>query len=150
MTPMVDHVFVTLEQDDSGYPPWDEEAIPAVSGPDEHSFVLTASPTFVRGLSLGDVVHGVPVGDRWYIDDVIEWRGHSTVRVILFKDEHHDTLLAYGSKHHVTISHTPIQGLFSIDIPPESSFTALKRELVAGSKQGWWDYDEGAVAANHE
>jgi len=74
-----DRVFVTLKRDKSGYPPWDEEEIWA-SKLGSDTFRLEASPTFVRGLSYRDIVHAVPVGDRWYVDSVVASGGHSTLR----------------------------------------------------------------------
>jgi hypothetical protein len=144
-----DRVFVTLKQDAKGYPPWDEEEIWAIPA-GENQFQLDASPTFARGLSHRDIVHVVPVGERWYIDRVVKANGHSTIRVILFKDDWHDALTELGNRHGLAVDHTELQGLFAIDVPPEGPFRELVRDLEDGQRRGWWDYEEGAVSAQHE
>jgi len=144
-----DRVFVTLERVDSRYPPWDEEEIWATPLGGE-TFRLAASPTFARGLSHGDIVHVAPFDDRWYIDSVVESGGHSTVRVILFKDHAHDQLLEIGRRHRCDVDHTEIQGLFAIDVPPSSSFQDLRRALSAGRSAGLWDIAEGNISAGHD
>jgi len=144
-----DRVFVTLKRDESGYPPWDEEAIWAVKlGP--NSFRLDASPTFVRGLSHRDVVHVVPVGDRWYVDSVIGSGGHSTLRVILFKDEAHDRLLDVGRQTGCDVDHTEIPALFAIDVPStKETIEDLLALLADGRADGVWDYEEANLADGH-
>lgn len=150
MTPVLDdRVFVTLERDEKGYPPWDEEEIWALPAGDEQ-FQLDACPTFARGLSHRDVVHVVPVGDRWYIDRVVRYGGHSTVRVVLFDDRWHDSLMRLGDRLGLEVDHTEIGGLFAIDVPPEGPFRQLVGELADGRRSGWWDYEEGSIAAGHD
>ena len=143
-----DRVFVTLKRDESGYPPWDEEEIWASRRGDD-SFRLDASPTFVRGLSYRDVVHVVPVGDRWYVDTVIASGGHSTLRVILFDDRAHDRLFEAGRRNGCEVSHTEIQGLFALDVPPSQNIDALIVALADGLSERLWDYEEGNLAEPH-
>lgn len=141
-------LVIVLEQDSSGYPPWDEETLLGESlGQDR--FRLTVTPTVAPEISRGDVVHAVRFEGRWYVDLLVEPGGHSTVRVVLFADEHHDRLLALGPETGCDIAHTAIDGLFAIDIPPEASMTALDAELRRGAEAGLWDFNEGVVAENH-
>jgi hypothetical protein len=143
-----DRVFVTLKRDESGYPPWDEEEIWAErQGVD--SFCLDASPTFARGLSFRDVVHVVPVGDRWYVDFVVSSGGHSTVRVVLFDDDAHDRLLEVGRRSGCDVDHTEIPGLFAIDVAPSARMGDLVSLLEQGRSEGLWDVDEGNIAEGH-
>ena len=141
-------LVIVLEQDPSGYPPWDEEPLLGEPLGQDH-FRVTVTPTFAPDISRGDVVHAVRFEGRWYFDSLVEAGGHSTVRVVLFADEHHDRLLALGPKVGCDIAHTAINGLFAIDIPPEASMTALQAELRRGAEAGFWDFNEGVVADNH-
>jgi hypothetical protein len=116
-------VWVALERDESGYPPWEEEWLWAerVGGPE---FRVTAVPTFARGLSAFDIVHAVKVKEslvaepRWFAERVVMSSGHSTLRVILFRDEAHDALLRICADQGCQASHTELPGLFGIDVPP--------------------------------
>lgn len=146
---MDDRVFVTLKRNDEGYPPWDEEEIWAEPAGSD-LFRLDASPTFAKGLSYRDVVHVVAVGERWYIDRVVESHGHSTIRAILFDDEHHDRLQSLCREHGCDADHTEVQGLFAIDVPPDKNYNELVKELTEGHRNGFWDYEVGAVSAHHD
>ena len=146
---MIDsQIVVVLERESDGYPPVDEEAIWATKA-GEGLFRLSASPTFARGLSCGDTVHVVPVGEHWYADYVAESGGHSTLRVVLFDDRAHDRLLELCQLWGCDVDHTEVAGLFSIDIPPERTFRSLRHALAAGADEGLWDVDEGNLANKH-
>lgn len=143
-----DTVYFALSQDASGYPPWAEEGIPAA--PLGHElFELQGSPVFVYGLSLHDVVHAQHSDGRWWIDDIAEASGHSTVRVIGFTDEAHDEVLSLEGRFGCGVSHTPIQSFFVIDIPPDVDYAPIFEALTAGRTAGLWDIDEGCITAPH-
>lgn len=142
-------MFVALERDADGYPPWDEEEIWAIPA-GERLFRLDAVPTFACGLSHRDVVSVRAVAQRWYVDSLVEPHGHSTVRVVLFDDARHDTLMALGNRHGVHVDHTPVPGLFAIDIPPDKPFGEIVADLQGGLDRHWWDYEECAVSQAHD
>jgi hypothetical protein len=143
-----DRVFVTLTQDEGGFPPWDEEEIWATPLGDG-LFRLDAPPTFVWGVSCDDVVSVVARGDRWYIDVCEKSGGHSTMRVILFDDAAHDRIIETARRHGSEAHHTRIQSLFAIDVPPEAPYEELRLALLDGFDEGVWDYDEGNIAVGH-
>ena len=62
----------------------------------------------------------------------------------------HNRLLEAGRRHRCNVDHTEIQGLFSIDVPPDASFQVLISSLSAGRSEGLWDFDEGNISAGHE
>ena len=147
---MSERVYIALERDESGYPPWEEEVLRACSEGFGDRFRIKSSPTFVRGLSYGDVVHVVSVGERRYVDEVLSSAGHSTVRVVLFKDDAHDSLIALGPALGCDVDHTEIQGLFSIDVPPAVSFSPLISALKRGQLEGLWDFEEANISVEHQ
>lgn len=146
---MADQLLVTLKRDQDGYPPWDEEAIPAIPADGVDLYELDATPTFARGLSYRDLVHTSLFEGRRYIDRMVEPRGHSTVRVVLFDDAAHDRVFEVGQAHGAYVAHTEINGLFALDIPPEGDFQGLIKALEQGQREGLWDLDEGSISDSH-
>lgn len=144
-----DRVFVALERDESGYPPWDEEEIWAIPQGDG-LFELDASPTFADGLSHRDLVHAVAFEGKWWVDRVEEHRGHSTIRIIAFDDSTHDEIIDLGRRYGCDVDHTELAGLYAVDIPPAGDYAGLRRALAEGQAHGWWDFDEGNINARHQ
>jgi len=141
-------LFFALERDSDGYPPWEEEELWGEPVGDS-LFRLTVTPTFARGISDSDVVHAVPFEGRLYVDRLVRSGGHSTIRIVLFDDDAHDELLEICDDNQCRALHTEIPGLFSIDVPPESSVARLIGGLKRGVEAGLWDVDEGAIADDH-
>lgn len=150
-----DRVWVALERDESGYPPWEEEWLWAepIGG---SQFRVTSVPIFARGLSIFDIVDAVEVRERrlakrrWFAERVVASSGHSTLRVILFRDEAHDAVLRLCADHGSEASHTEIPGLFAVDVPPTASLVDLLRDLRVHADDGDWDIDEANIAAGHD
>ena len=140
-----DRVFVRLQRDEGGFPPWEVEEFWAIEqGPGR--FIVDSIPTIAPDLSHRDVVGAIPEDDRWIVTTVLERGGHSTVNVVLFKDDAHDELLALGRRRGCVVEHTEVQGYFSIDVPPKADFDALVRDLEVGSASGKWDYRGSDIA----
>ena len=85
--------------------------------------------------------------DRPFAVEVIESSGHSTIRVVLFREAAHDDLLRLCGDHGCEADHTEIPGLFAIDVPPSVSVEALREALYERADVGDWDVDDAHISA---
>lgn len=142
-------LFITLERNAVGYPPWDEEELWG-HRIGHNAYELSVVPTFANGLCLGDVVKVAPHQGRRYVVELISAGGHSTVRVVLFEDDAHDSLLELARRHGADPHHTEIPGYFAIDVPPQTDYAALVSALRKQSEtDSLWDVEEATVSEHH-
>ena len=140
------HVYVELQKDEHGYPPYEIEEIDAAplgSG----RFRIDAIPVFVYGLAKGDVVKGVRVigeDDRIWVSEVLEPGGHWTARILPVDaatlDETADRFTKIGCHAYSTRF-----GLVAVDVPPKTSAQLVMEVLEAGRSTGEWDFDLGVA-----
>jgi predicted RNA-binding protein with TRAM domain len=140
------HVYVELQRDEDGYPPYEVEQIDAAalgSG----RFRIDGIPVFVYGLAKGDVVQGVRVAgedDRVWVSEVLETSGHWTARVLpadaAMLDKTADRFTRIGCQAHST----PF-GLVAVDVPPKTSADAVLKVLEEGRRSGEWTFDLGVA-----
>lgn len=124
-------VFVRLERDTSGFPPWDQEELWALEdGPGR--FVLDGVPMFAQELSHRDTVAAVPEKGQWFVTDVLERGGHSTIQVILLQDGAHDELLTVCASH--------VASLITLRYLATLLWISLQRQIsLAWSEISWPD-----------
>jgi hypothetical protein len=140
------HVYVELQRDKDGYPPYEQEEIDAAplgSG----RFRIDGIPVFAYGLAKGDVVQGVRVAgedDRVWVSEVLEPGGHWTARVLpadaAALDQTADRFSRIGCDAHST----PF-GLVAVDVPPKTPADAVMKVLEEGRSSGEWDFDLGVA-----
>jgi hypothetical protein len=135
------HVYVELQRDKDGYPPYEQEEIDAAplgSG----RFRIDGIPVFAYGLAKGDVVQGVRVAGE--DDRVLEPGGHWTARVLpadaAALDQTADRFSRIGCDAHST----PF-GLVAVDVPPKTPADAVMKVLEEGRSSGEWDFDLGVA-----
>lgn len=114
-------------------------------------YVVKNAPFYVRGISAEDVVRGHHDADGTLRFGAVESRGrHSTVRVIMFDDEQAeralDALCDLGCSYEG--SDTP--GLFSVDVPPTTSWSTLQDVLKRLAAEGVLDWEEPAISSHHD
>lgn len=140
-----------IEQDEDGYPGVGTETVWARRG--ARGFEVDNIPFYVRGVSCGDVVSVEPPQSGIFeFREVIEPSFHSTIRVVLAKecsdrrpveermDELRQRLSAIGCD-----SEGVRPGFFSVDIPPSTTLSAVRKILVPGFEDGLWDYEEATL-----
>ena len=138
-------VAFPLTRDAEGYPPADWEHLWA-EPVGEMLFTLDSIPFFVRGVSVGDTVRAEWRDGMLVFRDVVDFAGHSTLRVVLFDMALRDALRhdLSGMGCETELSHSP--ALIAVDVPPSASLAALREFLASGEAAGSWEYEEGAVA----
>jgi hypothetical protein len=146
-------IYVKLRGVD-GWPPVDHEVVNAIDLGD-HLFKLATLPSFAKRLAVGDIVRVAHYGDPQlpWIEEVVEWSGHSAVQVILFRAAGEAVVSALISSIAAMgglIEHSNVDGMYLIDVPGEVDYRKIRDYLEDGATEGKWDYQEGAVSSFHE
>lgn len=142
-------VVFELPRDDDGWPPAASEGLWAVTVTSD-TVRLHNTPWFVRGVANGDLirVRRSEDGQLW-ADERLEWSGRCAIRIIPFKAGP-----LGGSRRRVLDAFAPLgvtgegieqYGMVALDVPPDVDLAAVKRLLEDGTRDGWWDYEEGCV-----
>lgn len=137
------HVYVSLEQDEDGYPPFDVEEIDATSLGGAR-YRIEGVPAFVYGLAPGDVVKVVRVqgDDRLWVTEVLEQAGHWTSRVVPKAPGTLDDVASLFQELGCRAHATPF-GLVAVDVPASAPARPVLDLLASGAASGRWHYDLG-------
>jgi hypothetical protein len=143
-----DHVYVSLEQDDDGYPPYEAEEIDATSL-GSGRFRVDGIPVFTYGLSKGDVVQVARVvgDDRLWVSQLAEPGGHWTARVLPADAQALETTAQEFQDLGCTAHATPF-GLVAVDVTPEVTVSTVMATLQDGKSRGVWDFDLGVAPSS--
>ena len=146
----MEKICFKIEQDEDGYPPVQIESVWA-SPAGGNLFRLENLPFLAKGVSFKDEVstsEGLD-GRKWY-EDIAEPSGHSTLRVIVFRNGSSPQSLEqrvkelsqrFVEKGCITeLSHLP--GLFAVDVPPTVLLETLRPILDEGTALEAWDFEE--------
>jgi hypothetical protein len=142
-----DHVKINfrLDRDSDGDPPQDVESLWAVRVGND-SYRLDNVPFFVTGVSSDDIVRAKDESGVLLFAGLVEAGGHSTVRVLISNSDEtqavRDELRARGCSS----EGTNIPGLVAVDIPPSVRYAEVREFLMAGERNGRWEFEEGCVA----
>ena len=139
------HVYVAIEPDEDGYPPYKTEEIDAVEV-DPGRYRIEAVPVLARGLARGDLVKVVRVvGDaRLWVADVVEESGHWTARVIPASVNDLASVAQSFTDIGCLAYSTPF-GLVAVDVPSEVEQGRVMQTLTRGRDEGIWDFDMGVT-----
>lgn len=146
---LMEKIWFKIEQDEDGYPPVQIESVWATPV-GRNVYRLENVPFFAKGVSFKDEVSVSegPNGQKWY-SDVVASSGHSTVRVIVYRNADSRPLeervselrQRFVERGCVTeLSHLP--GLFAVDVPPTLSIETVRPLLEEGAASEAWDYEE--------
>lgn len=135
-----EHVYVTVQQDEDGYPPVAVEEL-HVERVGRAVARVAVTPTFVRGIARGDLLEvvGVEGEDGLWVRDVVEYSGRGVARVIPMGAKEQEVvsrLARHGLDGRITE-----YGLVVIDVPNGFDGAALAELLGAGRADGAWDYE---------
>ncbi len=143
-----------LNRDEENYPPADWEWLWAVRVSDT-TLRIESVPFFAKLISFGDTVAVEQTDDGLIFKELMQSSGHSTVRVILHRNDRSDdqlhaaveevrrVLTSMGCSSE--LSHIP--SLVAIDIPPEVSYPLVAAFLSEQEENGVLGYEEASVAS---
>ncbi|WP_238010479.1 DUF4265 domain-containing protein [Dactylosporangium sp. AC04546] len=142
-------VVFELPVDDDGWPPVASEGLWAAQVTAD-TVRLANTPWFALNVASGDVFRVRRSDDgQLYAAERLEWSGHCTIRIIPLPEGP----LA-GSRQRVLDAFAPLGvdgegveqfGMVALDVPPEADLPTVKRLLVEGTRDGWWEYEESCV-----
>jgi hypothetical protein len=142
------HVYVALQRDANGYPPFDTEELDAVQLEDLSTARILATPAFLHGLARGDLVRIKPDAEgRLWVKSVLKDAGHWCARVITFGETDPNDVLKQFTDLGCTAD-GPRHGLLCIDVPPALDPDAVLAALHRGRDSGAWDFDLGVAPAS--
>jgi hypothetical protein len=132
-----------LSRDSDDYPPADREHLWAIPRGDRYE--IDNVPFFAKGVSAGDLVAAHNDGGQLVFDKVLDFGGHSTVRVVMYdlaqKDAMRNKLTQLGCE--TEGSHLP--KLFAIDVPPTVNYTEVIALLAEKADEEILDYEEASI-----
>ena len=137
------HAYVSLEQDEDGYPPFDSEEL-EVELRHDGACTVVGVPVFTNGIAVDDIVSVIQTedDDRWWVTSVMLASGHGTVRVVPHGETTFDEIVtelgALGC-----VAHGTDFGVVAVDVPPEVDADALDGVLMGGRASGRWEFDVG-------
>ncbi|MFV0458561.1 MAG: DUF4265 domain-containing protein [Actinomycetales bacterium] len=140
------HVYVSLERDEDGYPPFDVEELDAIDlGGGE--FRITSAPAFVYGLAPGDIVQGKKIAQdmRVWVVEVLR-SSDNWLACIMPRDRYDivDILEQFrllGCDARVTQ-----YGLVTVVIPARVAVTPIMKRLQDGQDATCkWYFDLGVA-----
>ena len=143
-------VRFALEEADDGWPPVTEEEVRAedLGG---GRYRLLGIPFFAVEVAKGDIVTTEPAHDGrppWVVEQE-EWSGSCTIRVIPLDEGRLQgslkAALRYLGEVGAVGEADDEWGLVAVDVMPDTDWEQVHALLVAGSDDGWWDYEEGCV-----
>lgn len=137
------HVWISLTQDEDGYPPYTQEQLPTREvGPDLHE--VLAVPVFAKGIAVGDVLATQSVGDEIWATSVSDEGDRWCARVVGLGGFDEDRIVEIFESMGGTASITSY-GVVTLDFGPQVDGEHVVNELRAGRDEGDWDFDVGVV-----
>ena len=142
-----------LTRDEDGYPPADWEWLWA-SRVGSSTFKIDNIPFFAKSIACGDIVAAAQTDQGLVFTDLVEASGHSTVRVVFYREGRDDeqlrvavegitqSLKALGCD--TERSHIP--NLIAVDVPPAVDYRAVSGLLSDKEHEGLLSYEEACVA----
>lgn len=128
MTDQFRKIVFKLTPDSDGYPPVSFESLWGIQK-EEHLYQVDNTPYYLYGVSKGDWVLAHADENELIADSVAKQAGHSTVRVFASRKEDKLAIKENLQRLGAVCSITSELSLFSVDIPPHVSFTAIDAYL---------------------
>lgn len=137
------HVWISLPQDDEGYPPFTEEQLHTREVDTDLHEVLSV-PVFAKGIAVGDTLATRTVGDELWATHVESEGDRWCVRIVPLGGYDEERIVEVFDSMGAAAARTPY-GVVTVDVGPEVDAQHLMAELDSGLDEGDWDYDVGVT-----
>lgn len=146
-------VWFRIEKDKDGYPQsrnWEQLLARPVLQRDDY-FQIESVPSYLKNVSRGDIVRArttrnseIQEEEVFEFDDVIDRGGHNTYRLLLRTKRPDDPDFTENELLRKGLAVETQDGdFFAIDVPPSLDQQAIDDFLVAESKSGRWELQDG-------
>lgn len=136
-------IAVKLKRDEEGYPPVDWEDLWAISLGND-TFEIDNVPFYAPGISSGDHVSAVWREGSLVFLEVVEPKGHSTIRVVVYTENSTQRIRNELRELGCSTELGNIADFFSVDVPPQVDYSRVENLLAAYAEAGDLDYEESA------
>ena len=143
----MEHTKIFLEHDNSpegGFGIESVWAIPLEDGSYKIDNILFYAPEY----SLGDIVSVENRKGDFFVDGLISESGHSTIRIIFNNIDDVELTRKFLKELDCDSEISDVPILVSVDIPPNVSYSKIKKYLIQGEEMGRWNYEESCIAHN--
>lgn len=132
-----------LSRDSDDYPPADREHLWAISHGDRYE--IDNIPFFVKGVSAGDLVAAHNDGGELIFDRVLDFGGHSTVRVVMYDPAKKEAIRNKLAKLGCESEGSHLPNLFAVDVPPAVNYAEVISLLMKEADENILDYEEASI-----
>ena len=137
-------IAIKLQRDEDGYPPVDWEDLWAVRV-GNGTFQIDNVPFYASGISSGDLVSAALREGKLVFSELVEPKGHSTIRVIVYAENSTQRIRDELKELGCATELSNIDDFFSVDVPPEVNYFRVKSLLAGRADAGDLDYEESAL-----
>ena len=138
-------IALPLTRSSDDYPPADWEHLWAIPRSTDR-YELDNIPFFATGVSAGDLV-AVRRGDdeRLIFDRVVQYGGHSTVRVVMFDIDQKEKIRGELARLGCESEGSHIPKLFAVDVPASVNYAEVISFLAKKADEDVLDYEEASI-----
>jgi hypothetical protein len=113
-------------------------------------FVIDNIPFFAPNIALNDVISVEKDNDILYLEEIVEFSGHSTIQIIIINEKTIDSLLKQLESFGCKWEGMNNQRLIAVDIEPETIYLPIKEYLENELLNMNLDYKESCLSENHK
>lgn len=146
-------IWFRIEKNKRGFPHsknWEQLLARPLLQRDDY-FEIESIPFFLKNVSLGDIVKvrtvtntEIQEGEVFEFDTVLDRGGHNTYRLLIKKKRPDDPQFTENGllKKGLAVE-TQDEDFFAVDVPPSVDQKAIDDYLVAESRSGRWELQDG-------
>jgi hypothetical protein len=138
-------ILVSLEQDDSGYPPFDTESIWAIRT--EEGYRVDNVPFYSPAIALGDVVQAEERDGAFRYVRTLRPSSNSLIRVVAYRGQDLESIQADLDGLGCVTEADARRYLIAVSVPPTASLSGIRAYLEERHRWGVLDYEEPILRA---
>lgn len=116
---------------------------------DNNEYQIKNIPFFAPNIAYNDVIGIEEEEGVLYFDRVIRTSEHSTIQMVIFKEEFKDTIIKDIEYLKCTWEGTNNQKLIAIDVPDNVNYNKIKKYLEDKFENNVLDYKEACLSETH-
>lgn len=130
---------------------FDEESIESAWAEKvENGYQLDNILFYAKNYSWRDIVSVDEVEGELFVTGLVQENGHSTVRMLLADASEVPKIRGELKELGCSSELSNMDNLIAVDVPPEVSYTNIRKYLDKGELEEKWEYQEACIASNHQ